>query len=57
MVVEVLTYVLAANNAMKQIDHTGHYNTSHWMDTLTLFEQRHEKTCYFAYSKTKGQIS
>ena len=53
MVVEVLTYVLVANNAIKQIDHTGHYNTAHWMDTLILFEQRHEKTCYFAYSITK----
>ena len=53
MVVEVLTYVVAAHNAMKQIDHTGHYNTAHWMDILTLFEQRHENTCYFAYSKTK----
>ena len=52
MVVEVLTYVLVANNAMKQID-TGHASTAHWMDTFTLFEQRHEKTCYFAYSKTK----
>ena len=54
MAVEVLTYVLAANIAMKpKIDHTGHYNTVYLMDTLTLFEQRHEKTCYFAYSKRK----
>ena len=35
----------------KKLDHTGHYKTAHWMDTLRLFEQRQEKTCYFAYSK------
>ena len=38
---------------LNKIDHTGHYNTAHGMDTLLLFEQRQEKTCYFAYSKTK----
>ena len=57
MFVEVLTFVLAANNAMIKMDHTEHDNTAHWIDTLKLYEQRHEKTCFFAYLKTKGQIS
>ena len=36
-----------------KIDHTNHDNTVHWIDTLTLYEQHYEKTC-FCILENKG---
>ena len=46
--------MLAANNAMKPNDHTYYDNTVHWIDTLTLYEQRHEKTCFLHSGKQRA---